>query len=565
MEADKLVLVAGTTGAGLREVYNRLSRESDCVFHFEDMVLEPYRLGDCNDIEQLASMTLVSKDEARKAFRAGLDRIRARAGSRGCRKLVVAVHLSYLTQRMVVTNPVLGGLLGLAREVDVVYLVEDYYDVIDVVSRRPRACGPSYRIDPILLLQWRAVDSNLLTSIESVKPGTRTLILGVKHPWETFKRLIDHLSLTRSEALREESVRTAYVSHPITTFRSMYVSPGYRSLESMVMVRAIEAVKEALRLREGLILYEPTSVDELFADPYEKVYDTIRIPLDSDTLKEHLRGAPIDISLPEPGQVNGRTTVLHSLFVSPENRWPFPANNIRRIAGGFEYSHRVRRLSLLDPQYTRLYGVDYYLSMFLDLVTTTRLKISRQPASTSLGGMMQGQVMDLVQSQIEMRDYQYVGQSGMIVAVTTPVIIDRGAERGVYVPVSTGMEAELHRAKALSKPVTIILLPVSLEAAAHGLLEGGGEELAREIAGSGGWRRCSSSTGSTGLRECLDKIVRGGLFGAARGASRGCVLEEITDAGRSSIEGLARDYALGLGSCGVPSSASTSSGYFSMV
>ncbi len=565
MEADKLVLIAGTTGAGLREVYDRLSREQDCVFHFEDMVLEPYRLGDCSDIEQLASMTLVSKDEARKAFRAGLDRIRARAGARGCRKLVVFVHLSYLTQRMIVTNPVLGGLLSLAREVDVVYLIEDYYDVLDVVSRRPRGCGPSYRIDPILLLQWRAVDSNLLTSIESVKPGTRTLMLGVKHPWDTFRRLLEYLSYTRSEALRERSMRTAYVSHPITTFRNMYVVPGYRSLESMVMVRAIEAVKEALRMSEGLILYEPTSIDELFADPYARVYDTIMIPLDSESLRGHLEDAPIDISLPAPGEVDGKATVYHSLFVGPDNRWPFSPESIRRVAGGFDYAHRKSVLSLLDPRYTRLYGVDYYLSMFLDLVTTMRLKMSRRPESTSLGGMMQGQIMDLVQSQIEMRDYQYVGQSGMIVAVTTPVVVDRGSGRGVYVPVSTGMEAELHRAKALSKPVTVILLPLTLEAAAHGLREGDAEDLAHVITSSRGWRKCSSSPDNSGVKECLDKIVVGGLFGAARGASRGCVLEEIGEYGDYGIQKLARDYAVGLGSCGVPRRVSTSSGYFSMV
>ena len=564
MNDEKLVIVAGTTGAGLREVSEKISSDNDCVFHFEDMVLEPYRLGDCNDIEQLASMTLVSKDEARKAFQAGLERIRARAGRGGCKKLVVFAHLSYLTQRMIVTNPVLGDLLGLAREADVIYLVEDYYDVLDVVSRRPSGCGPSYRIDPILLLQWRAVDSNLLTSIESVKPGTRTLILGVKHPWETFIRLLDTLLLTRAESLRAESVRTAYVSHPISTIRSMHVSLGYESLQSMVMVQAIEAVKQALRVQEGLVLYEPTSVDELFADPYENVYEALRIPLEEALLKS-LENAPVDLSIPDPQEVGEKITVYHSLFVGPHNRWPFPATSIRRVVGGLSYTHSSSLLSLLDPRYTKLYGVDYYLSMFLDLITTTRLSMSRKPREASLGGMMQGQVIDLVKSQIEMRDYQYVGQSNMIVAVTTPVVIDSsGDEAGVYVPVSTGMEAELHRAKALSKPVTVILLPLTVEAAAAGVGDGDVREVARAIAGGRGWRKCSESPGRHGVLECLEKIVEGGLFGPARGASRGCVLDTVT-ASAGSIERLARDYALGLGSCGVPRRSSTSSGYFSIV
>ena len=526
--ADKLLLLSGTTGAGVREAFNRIASRlpaGACAFHYEDIVLEDRRLGGAVDIEQVASLTVVARPTARRLFWEAVEKIRERARRRGCRKLVVAAHISYLARRTLITNPALGSLLDLAREVTIVYLLEDYYDILDTVARRyarTRRVRKSIVLDPILVLQWRGADFNLLAAIESFKPGTETLILGVKHPVETLDRLARDALQTRREALEHGSYTRAYVSHPISEYRRLYALYGGRSLSSLPFVAAVEAAKRVL-LEENpsLILFEPTTVDELLEDSIGRLMEvlgSVKLPKELEPLelkvKQQSVGDTRDSSGGRPNGDNQDTpkprAVYHSLFVDPANRWPLPPQTIRE-AEGHRYRHREGRLNILEDRLLLVYHVgdpNTAAAMVFDLLANNP---PPGPGEDTLKGMLQAQIIDYARHQIEMRDYYYVAQSHMIIALNTPTIIVEDGEYKAYLPTSTGMEAEIHRARALARPVTYILLPVSWEAVERSLADSEGafnHVISR-------WRPCGKANDpEKAVDKCTIKIAEGSILGA---------------------------------------------------
>ncbi len=552
---DKIVLVSGTTGLDLRRIYDDLKRNppgETCVYHFEEIVESTYKVSRCSDIEQLVAMMLVSKPTAVQRFREAVEALKARLSGSGCRKAVVFIHLTYLSRQMVVANPVLGEVLGLGGEAAIIYMVDDFYDALHRIALRlrrrlgERKCATMaeapFRIDPVLYLSWRATDTNILGLADELKPGVETFVFSIKHPYDTWRRLIEHVTQTRSERLRSKGRVLAYASHPISSMRKLYVHGGYDSLSRLKPVMMIEAFKEAVReVIEGIVLFEPTTIDELLEDPWNRI--TPHLPCE----KADALAAPVN----------------HSLVIARWNRWPLPDKTLWEEATGLEYPYRRDgALSILGREFPPLYGEDLYTALVVDVC---RHNVEKEPTSGRTKGILGVKLLNLVTAQIEMRDYEYVAQSDTLVAVNTAIIADvetlhglglsrREAEElaGVYLPVSTGMDAELQRARSLSKPITYYVLPLCLDA----LLDGSRDpaSVPRILSGEG-FRRCTREGEApiqcrgdqvrVAAMKCARRLQRGGLFQAVGGGVRICLspfivdretgYEEMVEAYKSSI------------------------------
>ncbi len=559
---DKAVIIAGTSGTGLRSLYKCLEKgklrlpENTCVFHFEDVLLEEPSNMPCSDIEQITALMLTSKPSAMRLFRNAIEKIRARAEKKGCQRLIVIAHLTYLSHRSIITNPVLGDLLNLGVEASIIYMTEDFYDALydmalsarDRIYPGRKGCSsiPSipYSIDPVLYLTWRAADINVLNIAENIKPGTTIYLFGVKHPYQAFQQLLTRVLMTRKEELSSEAPPTAYVSHPITQVREVFVALRHTPLRDIPLAYMIEAFKDAIRRRKpGLVLFEPTTIDETHKDWLSRIM--AKIPQASTiSLCEKLCKTQ-----PQQREFQDRP-VTHSIVVDSYNRWPVARDNLREYCEGQRtYDYLVEgEISLLDDIFSILYGKDLYEHIVLDVAYNN---FATGEMGDRLKGIISTQINDMVLAQIEERDYAYVSQSDFIIAVTTAVIVPEGVEGlepGVYIPYSTGMDAEIQRARALTKPTIYYILSLCLEA----LEKKAESDEARKAlykAVKHGFRRCDTAspvcddeTAVKAVRDCAVRVQEGGLFSTIGGGVRVCTVPVVVRGGESYKE-LVKRYA----------------------
>ncbi|MGA2285152.1 MAG: hypothetical protein ABSG55_02625 [Dehalococcoidia bacterium] len=105
----------------------------------------------------------------------------------------------------------------------------------------------------ILILDWRAVEQLVSEKIATVTAPPRShFLLAVKHPISTLQALLAG-SIDNPEARH-----TVYLSHPISDPKSMLHSG--RASEASTVIGDIQAIAD--KLRSGLIVFEPTSIDE---------------------------------------------------------------------------------------------------------------------------------------------------------------------------------------------------------------------------------------------------------------------------------------------------------------
>lgn len=565
---EKIVIIAGTTGIGLKRLYNCLNNkklsvgENVCVYHFEDLLEEEYGdKGRCRDIEQLIAMMLTSRPAAISVFRRGVDRLRERLRYRSCRKAIVFAHLTYLSRRMIVANPVISELLSLGKEASVIYMVDDFFDALKRMSlnasNRLMSGGKCiglpitpYNIDPVLYLTWRAADSNILSIVESIKPGTEIYVYGVKHPAREFSKLLSRVLKTKEEYLIDSKPSTAYVSHPITQVRSLYVALGDRPLSDIPIVKAIEAFKEAIRSKNpDLVLFEPTTIDELHQDKFSEFAKYVtQVETGFSDLIPGKNTKRVDTTSDKP--------LLHSLFVNSNNRWPFSDDNLREFCADervYNYADGEGGVGLLDAEMTVIYGEELYHNIVIDIIINNLL-MEEALNEGRMKGMLATQLNDLIHAQIEERDYAYVAQSDHVIAVTTGVIVDRefseatGVPEGVYIPWSTGMDAEIQRARALAKPITYYILPICAKSLVsnHDRLQ----RIARVL--KEGFKHCPEPTSQCSedeaietIRKCAVRIQKGGLFATIGGGVRVCPVPVLLK-GEESFEELIDRYSKAL-------------------
>ncbi|WP_148706437.1 hypothetical protein [Aeropyrum camini] len=445
---ERLVILSGVTGTEISSLLSAAEGEQDvyralgcgrCVFKFEELV-EDLALGPCGDISQLVKLLQVSRPSARGAFRRALDSLRERVERAGCRVAVVSMHLSYLSRDVPTPNPVLGDVVGLAREVIVVHVSEDWYDLLDAIAERLHkgGCAPQYSpysFNPLTLLYWRGIDMSVAEMLRDFFPNVESMIYAVKHPRETTVRLLRSL-------LGLGVYEMVYVSHPITRVRSLYLRLKERGVDrplgSLPLVKAMEGFKRAyMESRPDTILFDPTTIDEKILDLDREVYKAICGG------EASLEGRP----------------VYSFIHVNHSNRWPTPPDSPKAEAG--RYKHLRGSLNLV-PAIGKLAGSEE-VELLNDVCRGGSLWAGYTPLAR--------RVEEVVDSHIEIRDYKYVEQSKyLIVLMPTLYSTEEAGGEGYRLRAwsveSQGVYNEVARAQALAKPVYVYILPISLEAAA---------------------------------------------------------------------------------------------------
>ena len=488
----KLVVLAGASGAevdsalGLaRELADSGVVEGRVGFvKFEDLITG----------RMLAHITSVlryfieSRPSALAHFNEAYEALRGMVDSGGYETLYLSTHLSYMVEGHLIPNPALARILSLAEEATVIYYVEDYYDALDRIRRRSRGLGDllaSFNIDPLSYLEWRGLDFNLLGLLSSMHGNIETIVFGVKHPRETHERLLAYAALPRREA--RARFHPAYFSHPITYYRRSYayhrLSSGDASIGGFRGVARLERVKEELRRSiPSLILFEPTTIDEIVEDP---ALEAARASGCAESCPESLKAEPS----PTP-------------LVTSSNRWPLPRallhSDYRYLEGG--------PLNVVGPEFALLYGVDT-----LEGLREAFCPRPCRPSACNCPSMEFSRLTRLIDLQVRVRDYEYVAQSSLLIASTIVYVTRSPSGWRALLVRSHGMEAEVRRAQALGKPVYLLVDSVPVE-------DPGDPEISNPAA-EGMLLTCDLQ-GATGLEDalslapqvCVSKLTQAGPF-----------------------------------------------------
>jgi hypothetical protein len=489
----KLVLLSGTAGVNIDSVLE-LARETIAktpppglgrvgVEKFEDLLTR--RL--LAHITSVLGYFIESRPSAIAHFHEALDTLRSRIEESGIDALYLAAHLSYMAEDHLIPNPALPHLIRLAEETTVIYYVEDYYDALERIRRHAAGISgylASFSLDPLSYLEWRGLDFNLLGLLENMDASVETIIFGIKHPRETHLRLLRYAALPRVEARR--AYHLAYFSHPITFYRAvssrLRLSGKRAPLSGLRGVARLEALKEKLReLIPSLVLFEPTTVDEIVEDPPEAVAEALGC-----------------------GPCRGGGEPVMSPVISRENRWPLPSAPLHR---DYTYLHGAP-LNIVGREYEQFYGVETWRGL-------RQAFCPKHCLPEEAGGcpeMVSSKLRKLIDLQVRLRDYEYVAQSSLLIAATVVYIAPKPEGGwGAWMVRSHGMEAEIRRAQALGKPVYLLVDIIELQ-------DPGAPELsaARDHTIECGLAEASSSEEATQIapEACLSELVKRGPFAA---------------------------------------------------
>ena len=447
---DSVVVVTGASGAGvsgLRQWLTSSPEFSDVrIVDFEERLSD--KLGGMH-VERIAYHLMSSSRQALLSkFNEALEEIveEARGGS-----LAVTLHASYVTKSVVVLNPALLRLPALARRTTIVYLVEDYYDAVRRIaedhlarSNLRRLKTPGYDIDPYTYLYWRGTEFTALTALKSMYPDRlRVYVFGAKHPLETYRRLFAML-------LKGERGRTVYLSHPITLPRILSSLAG-APLHANPMVQAVSKIRDILLGLRGVIVFEPTTIDELITVPAERALEACGL--------QRAGGLVPDECIPRSPQASGEVLTP---VIDGELRWPLPEGlppwlryPYAQPGGSLNMATDLAMVSLMDG-FLRQLCLNY--------------------ACNGRASYLADRLRSIITAQIEARDYAYVEQSSVIVLVAFAVYKTRlqdgrvELDTGIYI--APGAEAEVRRAHALGKRLIVALVPMPLERIASSLCRG---------------------------------------------------------------------------------------------
>lgn len=480
---ERAVILSGITGIGFSHILDYVRRgveglDGGCVVKFEDYL----RLhGPCHNVSDLVALYQSAGQGAEREFREAACRMIEDLERRGCRCAVVAAHTTYMigSDPSTIPNPALDLLTRVAENISLVSVVEDWYDSIKRIADRARARQGSagcpsrplgFGIDHERILAWRQVDINVAQTALRYVPNGRWFLLAAKHPRDTIVALVDYL-LGDCGGARPGGARQyvlAYFSHPISSVRRYHLAlrtliaragcrtPHPPPLGVNILATLIEGFKGFLKRRyptmnyyqadnagggrgeRRLILFEPTTVDELMSDCF----------LGHEGVKCWY--------------------ILPPLF-APDLRWPFG------FAGGHQGDEIARRyrwwrqwlagrpasLTTLKDELSDTYDPGV-INLFKGLISHLRSRPSA-PAGLRALEAYYARNKPVVDSQIEMRDYAYVNQSDVVIALL-PVLVVLDPDEGnveVVWSESRGVINEIHRAFALGKQMTTFILPIT--------------------------------------------------------------------------------------------------------
>ena len=408
---DKVVLLSGTSGVGIGDMLERardLHGDNAAYASFEDYVKNIGKKG----IYTIASNLLWTPESAldvyNRAFRAMLRDLEDQK-RRGAKIAFIETHVSYLSVHTLIPNPILHKMLRLGREATVLYYADDFYHALLRMARWVKeayhfAMSEGFVIDPLSYLMWRGLDHSILIMLRGQYQNLETLLVGMKHPDATHNRILAYSALPSHRARMEYLL--AYMSHPISGVRSDFLrlreSGELESIADHPFVKNFEQFKRRLWSRcRNLILFEPTSIDEILG--------------------------PHDV---ENGYV-----------VTKQNRWPHGR------AHDYENMYPVDIFD--EDTFGALYGgaLTYEEVEPLEIKTASILDYRGEARQFYLNRMLR-----IISDHIEVRDYEYVGQSSAVI-VYEPIY--KSIVTGEETP-SKGVRKEINRAESQAKAIYVV-------------------------------------------------------------------------------------------------------------
>ncbi len=302
MEKPEAIIIGGVTGTGLQRIAETLSsfsREGYRVVNAEKIVESEIGAAIVDVLDMMFRSPHVFKSLLSKAFETVVKE------ASEAEKSIIVMHLSYLRRKHIVPSPLLYRVLESLRVKALLVIVEDYYHGLQRIAER--VVKESYyiedTIDPLLYLQWRAYDFGIAVSL--LYKGLRVLVFNAKHRVETYRRLSRHI-------LDDEPARLVYFSHHIRLLRELATRENI-PLRELPEVKEIEEFKQWLiDSCPGLILFEPTTIDELITSREGRLETRItlenRWPHDYETVHEYRY--PVDLTEPLFTQIYDTDMVL---------------------------------------------------------------------------------------------------------------------------------------------------------------------------------------------------------------------------------------------------------------
>ena len=504
----KMILLVGTTGIGFTEILDHVKKAlgqeySGCIAKFEDYLKLS---GLCYNIADLVTLLQFTGQEAEEAFNEAVDRLANSMKEKGCRDIiVVAAHLTYMTggEPSTIPNPALNLLMQLAEKTIIVHVVEDWYDAIKRIAERGRKrrkksiCkseSSGFNIEPEILLAWRQTDLNVVQTLLKFTPTSGWFLLANKHSEETIIKFIKYLAYNYDPGSpRPLDYVLAYISHPISDLRRYHhniraiirylakhqdntpknIALPPLGLNPLILI--IEGAKEFIKnnfwrfsyycnnKKTEIIFFEPTTIDELLYDNFIK------------TIKEGESKEEYDFeskSVPPP------------LFI-PSLRWPWRYSLREKYSWWYEdWACKMEQADILKKDLAFTFKADIG-----NLINALKSELEETPdkgaekGSDSCEGedcllksilyIYNSRIKSIIRSQIEMRDFIYVNQSDLLIAIIPAIIYQTSKSRELQVLLieSGGVTNEVLRAFSLGKQITVLIVPITgksiLRAAEH--------------------------------------------------------------------------------------------------
>jgi len=286
-----VVVISGITGTKLQEIAQGMLREAEHryrLINVEKILEKELGVALIDILDTMVRSPSIYKATLSRAIDKVLNDVLRSEGN-----AIVTMHLSYLRRKHTMLNPTLLKLLSTPsiRIKAIVLIVEDYYHALNRIVDRivSRSLYIEDTLDPLLYLNWRAYDFGVAMSL--LYQGLRVLLFGAKHRIETYRRLARYV-------LDSEDMKLVYFAHHIRMLRRKSANERI-PLSDVEEVKEIEEFKTMLIERcPRLILFEPTTVDELILDKDNELSVQItrenRWPHNYETMHRDY-GYPIDM------------------------------------------------------------------------------------------------------------------------------------------------------------------------------------------------------------------------------------------------------------------------------
>jgi len=260
----RVVVLTGVTGVDVGSIADYAKRQFDVeTMKFEEFVEEEFNAPVYHAIELL----LINRRSAIEKFIEAFNKMTEAIKASNSEAILVTFHLTYHRRRHIVPNPILPLLGRLPGLHTVIYYIEDYYHALTRLAQRAEkgytpGVARNQALDPVAILYWRAADQSMLTLLKV--EGVNVYIIANKHSREQHTRLLaDALGVEYGGV---EKFRKVYISHPITKVRMKALAEGI-PLPEHPDAKEIEEFKETIsRKCKDLILFSPTTIDELIVD-----------------------------------------------------------------------------------------------------------------------------------------------------------------------------------------------------------------------------------------------------------------------------------------------------------